>query len=87
VLVEEVLPDTPAAKAGLHGGEKEETIEGMRFIVGGDVITAIEGRPVLVFDDLLAYLGRYGAPGDTITLTIHRDGKTLEIPLTLAPRP
>ena len=87
VLVEEVLDDTPAAKAGLRGGEEDETIEGLTFKIGGDVITAIDGKPVLVFDDLLAYLGRYGAPGDVITLTVHRDGKTLKIPLTLAPRP
>ncbi len=87
VLVKEVLQDTPADKAGLRGGEENETIEGLTFKVGGDVITAIDGQPVLVFDDLLAYLGRYSAPGDTITLTVHRNGKTLEIPLTLAPRP
>jgi len=87
VLVQDVLPDTPAERAGLRGGEEEVTIEGMPFKLGGDVITAIEGRPVLNFDDLLAWLGRYGAPGDTITLTVHRDGEIMEIPLTLAPRP
>ncbi len=87
VLVEEALPDTPAAKAGLRGGKESKTIEGMTFKVGGDVITAIDDQPVLVFDDLLAHLGRYNAPGDTVILTVHRDGKTLKIPLTLAPRP
>ncbi len=87
VLVQDVLPDTPAARAGLQGGDEEITIEGMPFRIGGDVITAIDGQPVHNFDDLLAWLGRNGAPGDTITLTVHRDGEVLQIPLTLAPRP
>ena len=87
VLVQDVLPDTPAEQAGLRGGEKEILIEGMPFKAGGDVITAIDGRPVHNFDDLLAYLGRYSAPGDVITLTVYRDGEMMEIPLTLAPRP
>ncbi len=87
VLVQDVLPDTPAEKAGLRGGDENVVIEGVPFIAGGDVITAIDGRPVHNFDDLLAYLGRYNSPGDTITLTIYRDGKSLDISLTLAPRP
>jgi len=87
VLVEEILNDTPAQKAGLRGGDKIVTIEGMSFKTGGDVITAINGEPVQVFDDLLAYLGRYSQPGDTITLTIHRNGKMLKIPLILTSRP
>ena len=87
VLVQDVLPDTPADKAGLHGGEEEVIIEGMPFKTGGDVITAINDKPVHNFDDLLAWLGRYGSPGDTVTLTVHRDGEILQIKLTLAPRP
>ena len=87
ILIEEVLPDTPAAKAGLRGGDETREIEGVTFVTGGDVIIAIDGQPVQVFDDLLAYLGRYTSPGDAITLTIYRDGETLEVPLTLGVRP
>ncbi len=87
VLVQETLSDTPAEKAGLRGGGEEILIEGVPFKIGGDVITAIDDHPVRNFDDLLAYLGRYGAPGDTVILTVHRDGQTLEIPLTLGVRP
>ena len=87
VLVQETLSDTPAEKAGLRGGGEEILIEGVPFKIGGDVITAIDDHPVRNFDDLLAYLGRYGAPGDTVILTVHRDGQTLKIPLTLGVRP
>ena len=87
ILIEEVLPDTPAEAAGLRGGDDARQIEGLTFFVGGDVIIAIDGQPVQVFDDLLAYLGRYTSPGDTITLTIYRDGETLDVPITLGVRP
>ncbi|NOX63729.1 MAG: PDZ domain-containing protein [Chloroflexi bacterium] len=87
VLISEVVPGGPAAKAGLRGGDREVTLEGVDFLVGGDVIVAIDDRPVKVFDDLLAYLGRYTEPGMEITLTILRDGEIMRMPLTLEPRP
>jgi len=87
ILVSEVLSDTPADKAGLEGGDENRTIEGMPFILGGDIIVGIGGRPVKVFDDLLSYLGRYTEPGDTINLTVIRDGKQLDFTVTLEPRP
>ncbi|RME83239.1 MAG: PDZ domain-containing protein [Caldilineae bacterium] len=87
ILIAEVLPDTPAAKAGLRGGDEEVLVEGAPFLVGGDIITAINGQPLKTFDDLLAYLGRYTEPGDTVTLTIVRDGEEMQVDVTLAPRP
>jgi len=87
ILISDVLRGTPAAKAGLRGGEETSMIEGMPFALGGDIIIGIDGRPVKVFDDLLSYLGRYTEPGDTITLTVVRDGEQLNFTVTLEPRP
>lgn len=87
VLIEDIVPDSPAEKAGLRGGGDETTIEGMTFATGGDVITAIDGQPVTIFDDLLAYLGRYKQPGDAVVLSIIRDGQPQEVSLTLTMRP
>jgi len=87
ILVSEVISGTPADKAGLEGGDESRTVEGMPFILGGDIIVGIGGRPVKVFDDLLSYLGRYTEPGDTITLTVVRDGKQIDLTVTLEPRP
>ncbi|NUQ39323.1 MAG: trypsin-like peptidase domain-containing protein [Caldilineales bacterium] len=86
-LVQEVIPNGPAAKAGLRGGAESRTVEGVPFLVGGDIIIAIDEQPVRVFEDLLAYLGRYGEPGREVTLTILRDDRTEQITVSLEPRP
>src|SRR5215208_4685023 len=52
--VTSVTPGGPADKAGIRGGDKATTIEGLE--AGGDIITAIDGHPVDTFDGLLAYL-------------------------------
>ncbi len=87
ILISDVLRDTPAAKAGLRGGKEDRMVEGMPFAVGGDIIIGIDGNPVKVFDDLLSHLGRYTEPGDTIRLTVVRDGNQLDVTVTLEPRP
>ena len=55
-LVEEVMPNSPAEKAGLKGSNNQVSIDGANAIVGGDVITAIDNQPVVEMDDLIAYL-------------------------------
>ena len=54
---------------------------------GGDIITAIDGQPVHGFDDLTAYLFMKTSVGQTVTLTILRDGKSMDVKATLAARP
>jgi S1-C subfamily serine protease len=54
---------------------------------GGDLITAIDGVPVLTFEGLLSYLITNKSPGDTVVLTILRDGKSMDVSLTLGKRP
>ncbi|RLT38885.1 MAG: PDZ domain-containing protein [Chloroflexi bacterium] len=85
-----VLPGTPAAKGGLRGGDVEienDSIGICPTAAGGDLITAIEGSPVARFDDMLIYLARYTSPGDSITLTVLREGEMIEVDIILAPRP
>ncbi|HSD83665.1 MAG TPA: trypsin-like peptidase domain-containing protein [Anaerolineae bacterium] len=86
VLVESVRPDSPAAQAGLQGGTKSVTIGGQEVTIGGDVITAIDGKSVRGMDDLLSIL-QQAAVGQKVTLSIVRDGKQLELTVTLAARP
>lgn len=87
VLISEVMPETAAARAGLRGGNQEVDVMGMKIQAGGDVITAIDGYELYDFDDLIAYLVRETEVGQRVVLTILRDGKEQEIPVTLGTRP
>ncbi len=54
---------------------------------GGDLVVAVDGHKVLEFNDLMRYIIVNKAPGDTITLTIERNGQDQDIKLTLGVRP
>ncbi len=83
--VAEVARGGPAEQAGLRAGEKVTDIPDL--YAGGDLITAIDGRPVRRFDDLLSYLIANKSPGDVVVLTVMRGSETLEISVTLGKRP
>ncbi len=83
--VTSVTPDSPADRAGLRGGT--DPTEFLNIYSGGDLIIAIDGRPVRTFSDLLSYLIQEKSPGVTITLTILRDDQEIEIDLILGKRP
>ena len=86
VLVQQVEAGSPADQAGLQGGFKPILINGQRILVGGDVITAIDGNPVTSMVELRAYLSTAQA-GQQVSLDILRDGKSQKIMVTLAERP
>jgi S1-C subfamily serine protease len=80
-----VTPGGPADRAGLRGGSRETSIQNLAS--GGDLIIAVDGQPVRIFNDLLAYLINYKSPGDVIRLTIVRGDEEMEVELTLDKRP
>ncbi len=86
VLVADVVADSPAANAGLKGGSTETAVQGQPYMVGGDVIAAIDGERLSSMEELAGIVSEH-APGDEITLSIVRDGKTTELTVTLAVRP
>jgi len=75
----------PADLAGIKAGTTLTSINGLN--AGGDIITAFDGKPVHTFDDLLALLTTNKSPGDTVVLTILRDGQQMDITVTLGKRP
>jgi serine protease Do len=87
VLVSQVNSGTPADKAGLHGSNSETTIDGQQVPIGGDVIIAVDGKPVTKMDDVISYLADSTTVGQKITLTILRNGKQQDIQVTLEARP
>jgi 2-alkenal reductase len=81
----EVLNGGPADKAGLVGGHKTTRIRGLNS--GGDLIIAVDGRPVKVFGDLMSYIMTNKSPGDAITIRVIRENQEKEFTLTLGKRP
>jgi serine protease Do len=86
VLVEQVQQNGPAAQAGLQGSSQSVTINGQQLIVGGDIITALNGQAVSGMQDLLTLLQQF-APGQTVTLTILRNGTQMDVRVTLGQSP
>ncbi|NTU79138.1 MAG: trypsin-like serine protease [Chloroflexales bacterium] len=88
VLVTEVRPNSPAARAGLQAGQGEQQVNGVPVPTGGDIIVAIDGQPVADSDQLIGLLELNHAVGDTITLSLTRAGGAAEdVRLTLEARP
>jgi S1-C subfamily serine protease len=86
VAVTEVRPGTPAARAGLRAANSSRVVDGEEYPTGGDVITEVDGKKVRTAEDLQNAIDAK-RPGDTVTLTYHRDGKSREADVKLANRP
>ncbi|MDY6778848.1 MAG: trypsin-like peptidase domain-containing protein [Candidatus Nanohaloarchaea archaeon] len=86
-LITEVVSNSPAAKAGLKAGSRQVTVRGQQLTLGGDVIVGIDGQRVRKINDILNYLAKETSVGETITLTVIRNGQRQEIQLTLTERP
>jgi 2-alkenal reductase len=84
--IAQVVDGGPADEAGLQGATGTEAILGSDIPVGGDVVIEADGEPVADFTDLLDYVA-FQQPGDTIELTILRDGERQQVTVKLAARP
>lgn len=81
-----VVPNGPADQGGVRADTASGTTA-TSFNGDGDLITAIDGRPIVVFADLLSYLVNHTRPGQVVTLTVLRDKKQIEVQVTLGERP
>ena len=86
VLVAQVVDGSPAAEAGIKGGSDQTSLQGQPYVVGGDVITAIDGEQVSSMEQLAGIVSQH-APGDEVKLSILRDGSASELTVTLSERP
>lgn len=82
ILIERVTPGGAAAQAGVRGGNKVVLAGLQQLTIGGDVLVAINGNEVTSPTDLSLMLNR-ASPGDTVTLTILRDGKKIDVKVKL----
>ena len=82
ILIERVTPGGPAAKAGIRGGTRSVLAGLQELRIGGDILVAVDGKPVASQVDLNLLLNR-AKPGDTVKLSIVRDGKKMEVSVQL----
>mgnify|MGYP001322870546 CR=1 FL=1 len=85
IQVAEVVPGSPADRAGLQAAEPRR-VGGSVVPFGGDVILAVDGQAVRSVPDLVAYLDQKRV-GDRVTLRINRDGQELQVPVVLGAFP
>jgi S1-C subfamily serine protease len=86
VIVQSAEKGGPADKAGVEGGNTTATIEGAEVQLGGDIITEIDGKKVANMEELVETINDH-KPGDSIELSILRDGQHKTATVTLGTRP
>jgi S1-C subfamily serine protease len=85
--VQTIVGGSPADKAGLRGGSREQQYTGITFRPGGDLIVAIDGRAVERAEDVVRAITERLFPGQTTRLTILRGSERLEVEVVLGDRP
>ncbi len=83
-----VVDNSPADKAGIRGEIVKEGFGGSAELVsGGDIVTKIDGQPVKSMDDVISHLDENKKVGDKVVLAVNREGKTVDVIVTLEERP
>jgi S1-C subfamily serine protease len=85
-LVEVVEDGSPAEKAGLRGGALSLTVQGDEFLLGGDIITALNGVAIRTQQDFSARVKSL-KPGQRVRLTVFREGTSRDVSLVAVERP
>ena len=87
-LIISVNADSPADEGGLTGSDRTEVVNGIRYALGGDMITAINETKIRDMTDLIVYLTNYTRPGDEVMLdVVHNDGASEQVTIVLGTRP
>jgi len=87
LLLLEIAPDSPAATADLRGGQEQVRLGRTILLIGGDILTAIDGEPIATGRDLLRFLDTRTVVGQTVQVTVWRDGQEMTIPVLLEEQP
>jgi len=87
ILVAQLVRNGPAAQAGIRGANAEVILGNRRYLIGGDIITAVNGQPITDWTSLSEYLELNTAVGDEISLSLTREDQSFEARLTLIAQP
>jgi S1-C subfamily serine protease len=87
LLVDHVDAGTGAAKAGLRAGTTSVIVQGTSYRLGGDIIVAVDGKPVSTFEQLRDAIAQK-KPGEKLSLELFRHGskKSVSVMLGQAPK-
>lgn len=84
LLIAELITNGLAAQAGLRGPDRLVRVGNLNLPVGGDIIVAVNDRPITTSQDLLVYLETETQVGETVQVKVIRDGREQVVPVTLA---
>ncbi len=87
LLVARLYNGSPADQAGIRSAQRQVVLGNRRYLLGGDIISAIDGHPLAKWTDLSEYLQERTEVGQVITLTVYRDGSQLSIQARLEDTP
>jgi S1-C subfamily serine protease len=85
-LITDIVDGSPADDAGLKGASDQTTFQLQQVKTGGDLVVAVDGKPVVQNNDLSELIATH-KPGDKVTLEVIRDGDRAEVEVTLGSRP
>ena len=87
VVIENVVENGPADKAGVQDMVIQGDRYGQQQIIGKDILTKVDNVSITRIDDVISYLDINKKVGDKINLSVNRDGKILDLTATLTSRP
>jgi putative serine protease PepD len=81
-----VFDSSPAEQAGIRGGNLAVVVQGEEYLLGGDIVTSIQGTPIRTHQDYVAKVKTF-KPGQRVKISLVRDGQPHEITVTVSERP
>jgi len=87
LLVAQIYRDSPAQQAGIRAATQEQILGNRRYLIGGDILTAIDGVPLKRWEDLNAYLQERTEVGQTVVLNIQRGDEAMQVEVEVGAEP
>lgn len=87
LLLVELQRDGPLAMGGVRGAQQEAVMGNQRIFIGGDILVAVDDKPIANPEELQILLEKNYQVGDTVTATLLRGEQELKIDIALAEEP